>query len=178
MTCTWTKLSWLPSTWTSTRCASGPSSTPATPTGTARCPLPSGASASGERVSILGGLCGVYALYVHRHSSRAACADMFPLGTRIETSRRSAALRCSHLCAVCWSVTICHPTRPPAPPVGEGSPRGGKNIPAARRQPVSPTALGDGACLPASQAETRSQSQANTDLEEKTWGSILKSADH
>lgn len=56
MTCTWTRLSWQPSTWTSTKSASGPSLTPATPTRMARSPPPSGACASGGRVSTLGRL--------------------------------------------------------------------------------------------------------------------------
>lgn len=52
-TCTWTRQSWLPSIWTNTRSAFGPSSNPVTPSGTARFPQQSGASASGERVSIV-----------------------------------------------------------------------------------------------------------------------------
>lgn len=53
------------------RFASGLSSTPATPTRTARSPLPSGASASGERVSIVC-TCQPQA---YRHS--AACVLFF-----------------------------------------------------------------------------------------------------
>lgn len=121
----------------------------------------------------LWGLCSA----VHTHSSRAACADVFPSAhaLKLQGARPPSGVATSVLCA---GLSLFVFLLILMPPVGKGSPQGAKNIPAARWQPVSPTALGDRGCQPTSQAETRSQSQAHTDLEEKTWESISKFADH
>jgi hypothetical protein len=57
-TSSWTRQNWLPSTWTNTRSASAPSSTPVIPTKMAASLLLSGASVSGGRVSTCLGLPG------------------------------------------------------------------------------------------------------------------------
>lgn len=145
MICTWTRPSWQPSTWTSTRSASGLSSTPATPTGTAKSPRPSGACASGGRVSIL-----------RRDGRHVRTHCHVPVCWHIPLATCSQASRCS---TVRWPVTVCLPAHSPVPLRVKRPLQDTKNIPAACWQPGSPAALEDGPCQPGSQAETSSRCQ-------------------